>query len=178
MNNFGNKEYCIISAEETLNMELLERYLYLLKIEGASSLTIWYKDWWTNKISLISVKSNAETLSSCIEAINILICKDGMIGLDYVDAFQYMGGEDGVAYFNEYSIQQVGNSQVVTDIENAKEICKSAKYGVVLIDGWYTLLEAQEILELLECDDTEIAFQVHLDESKKNGKLYIWTSTK
>lgn len=78
--------------------------------------------------------------------------------------------------FNEYAIQQGDNSQVVVDIENAKEFCKSAKSGVVLIDGWYTLGEAQEILELLECDDREIAFQVHVDESKKNGKLYIWTS--
>ena len=176
MNNFGNKEYCIISAEETLNMELLERYLYLLKIEGASSLTIWYKETVTDKINMISIKSNAENLSSCMEAINTLICKEGLIGLDYVDAFQYMRGGAGFAYFNEYAIQQGDNSQVVVDIENAKEFCKSAKCGVVLIDGWYTLGEAQEILELLECDDREIAFQVHVDESKKNGKVYIWTS--
>jgi len=176
MNNFSGNSYYIIPEGEKVELEFLNTYLYILQKENTSTLKLWYKDVWKNKTHMLSIKSNVGNISSCIEAIDMLICKEGMIGLDFSDAFHYMGGESGFSRFNEYSIRYENDRLMVNDLENAKLFCKMAKEAVVLIDGWYTLYEAQEILELLECDDVEVAFQVHLDESKTEGKIYLWIS--
>lgn len=176
MNNSVQNGYCIVSENEMVNLDLLDTYLYLVKMEESLLLKIWYKDLFTGETRMVSVRCNEGRISSCINAIETLVCKDGIIGLDYSDAFQYMSGESGNACFSEYSIRQEGDVLIVEDIDDAKAICKTAKRVVALIDGWYTLLEAQEVVNLLDVDDVEIAYQVHADEGKKDGKLYIWIS--
>ncbi len=176
MNKLERNVYCIIPEGKKIDIKLLDTYLYLLQNEDDFSLKVWYKDLSSDKTNVISVICSKENRNSCIEAIETLMCKEGLIGLDDSDAFRYMGGELGYSYFGEYSIRQEDDRLIVSDVDNAKFFCKEAKGVVVLIDGWYSLLEAQEILEQLELDDVEIAYQVHVGENKKNGKVYIWTS--
>lgn len=176
MNIFEGNSCCVISEKEKVDLEFLDTYTYLVQKEDDSLLKIWYKNLLTDTINMISIRSNDGQAPSCIEALSTLICKSGLMGLDYLDAFQYMGGELRVSSFKEYSIKHNDGRQIVANIETAKEFCRTAKSGVVLIDGWYTLFEAQEILDSLECDDIEIAFQVHVNESKHDGKLYIWVA--
>lgn len=177
MNNIeSNNMSGLVLENEKINLEFLDIYLYLVQKESDTLVKIWYKESFADAAKFISINCDPGKAQCCIDAIELLMCKDGLIGLDYLDAFQYMGSEMETASFGEYLIRQIGDKPCISDIGLVKEICKNAKSGVVLICGWYTLLEAQEILQQLECDGIEIAFQVHVTECNSEGKLYLWVN--
>ena len=176
MNTINNDEmYCIVSETENISIELIKPYFYIVQQNDAFSLKIWYEDMLTHKIKMILVIVDENQISSCVDALGTLICKKGYLGLDYTDIFKYMGDDASSCYFSEYSIQISNDKQRVVDFEKLQELCKKAKSCVLLFVGcslWY----ASDIVELLDGDDIEIAYQVHDDgnENRCDGKLYLW----
>ena len=186
---FDIQMYCVVSEEtDVIQEKLLDQYSFVIQHKDKQHLKIWYNYEFSFPFCkvegndsgysfLIDIKENQK--STCINAIDNLICQDGLIGLNYRDAFKCMGGDLEIPchFFDEFTVHMENGEPVINQFEIVKELISTAKHICMLIDGNFGLMDGNAIVQMLFSDvddDTEVIFQIHDDEKCENGKLYLW----
>lgn len=183
--------YCVVSEEaDVIQEKLFDQYLFVIQHKDKQHLRIWYnykfsfpfhKVEGTDSVYSFLIGTKEKQKSTCIDAIDNLICQDGLIGLDYRDAFKCMRGEleDTCYFFDEITVHMENGEPVIDQFDMVKELISTEKHICMLIDGDFGLMDGNAIAQMLFSDvddDTEIIFQIHNDEKCENGKLYFWLS--
>lgn len=185
---YDGQTYCVVSEEtDVIREKLLDKYLFVIQYKDEQYLKIWYssaifgmflKEEGTDKVDSCFIKIEENQKSTCIDALNKLVCQDAAYGLDYRDAFTCMGNEleNPCHFFGEFTVHIKNGEPIIDQLDEVKELISTAKHIIILMDGNLSLMDSNNIIDTLFCDDddTDVLVQLHEDEKYEDGRIYLW----